>query len=253
MLHIPTWKPVKLPDGSIGTEQSSRSMFATCPCQIERMEREEAARKARERQDHIARIIRDAGTSPRLQAASFESWRHSPATEDAYTKAVQCAEDIAAGKTDCGLIILGSNGNGKSHLAESIGKRIAQSGKTYVFRSVPELLIDIRRTFDKDANAETDLMHTLTTCDLLVLDDLGAEKWSEWTEERLFVIVDARYRRQKNIVVTSNAPKMAGTDKEPGLRELAGPRIYDRLLEMCGWVVNGGESQRRRAQIERAR
>ena len=220
-------------------------MTATCPCQLARMERERAAQKARERQDYIARIIRDAGTTPRLQAASFEAWRHSPQTEEAYAKALQCADDISADKSDCGLIILGSNGNGKSHLAESIGKRIAQSGKTYVFKSVPELLIDIRRTFGKDADAETDLMHTLTTCDLLVLDDLGAEKWSEWTEERLFVIVDARYRREKNVVVTSNAADMKA------LKTMIGPRVYDRLLEMCGWVVNNGESQRRRAQAER--
>lgn len=244
VIEIPKYTPVTDDNGRVMFLKSSRLAPETCPCVLAQMEIDKATAKAQERQNHINGIIASAGTSGRLAGASFENWRRSPDTEDAYNKAIQCAADIVEGKTDCGLILLGSAGNGKSHLAESIGKRIAQSFKTYVFKSVPELMLDIRSSFGRP-DAETHIMHTLTTCDLLVMDDIGAEKWSEWTEERLYLIIDARYRRQLNIVATTNAPDM------PALKKLMGNRTYDRLLEMCAWAVNNGDSQRRRAQAER--
>ncbi|MEN6587637.1 MAG: hypothetical protein ABFE02_16480 [Sulfuricella sp.] len=134
VVERPTIRKVDEVDGQPVYERGTTPMLATCQCVKDEQERQRKQEAAEERQRYINSIIRDAGTSARLTGASFETWRRSLATDEAFQKALQCAEHIAAGKPDSGLILLGPVGNGKSHLAESIGKRVAQAAKTYVFR-----------------------------------------------------------------------------------------------------------------------
>jgi len=82
-----------------------------------------------------------------------------------------------------------------------------------------------------------EIMKTLTQADLLVLDDAGAEKCTQWTEPTLYTIIDERYTNKRSIIVTTNA----------GLEELEqkiGFRAMDRLLEVCAIVENEGTSYR---------
>ncbi|MRB85087.1 hypothetical protein GH851_31765, partial [Bacillus thuringiensis] len=84
----------------------------------------------------------------------------------------------------------------KTHLAAAIANELSKQGFIVVFQSVPELLQRIRSTFNSDNKEnETQIMRALLECDLLILDDIGAEKTTEWVEEKLFNVIDGRYRK----------------------------------------------------------
>jgi DNA replication protein DnaC len=128
-----------------------------------------------------------------------------------------------------GLWFLGSYGTGKTTLAMIVSKAALETGRSVGIYSLPKLLGRIRRTYDSEPGGQSysDLFERLTTADLLHLDDLGAEKQTEWVLEQLYSVVNERYEGQRSLVVTSNV--------EPDdLEEQLGARIVSRLVEMCG-------------------
>jgi DNA replication protein DnaC len=110
---------------------------------------------------------------------------------------------------------------------------------------VPELLERIRNTFNRnERESEKDIMNALLHCDLLVLDDVGSEKVSDWVLDVLFRMVDGRYRQKKPILYTTNL-----NPKE--LKHQLNERIYDRMVETSVIIENRGTSFRR--EIAQAR
>jgi DNA replication protein DnaC len=106
-----------------------------------------------------------------------------------------------------GLWFDGPPGTGKTSLAILIAKEAKKVGRTYAVYPVPRLLAEIKRTFDRDASDNyMGFFRRLCTVDLLVLDDLGAEKQTEWVLEQLYSIVNERWQDQRSIVVTTNVP-----------------------------------------------
>jgi DNA replication protein DnaC len=117
-----------------------------------------------------------------------------------------------------GLWFDGPVGTGKTSLAILVAKAASEAGRTYAVFPVPRLLAEIRRTFDADAaDTYTRLFQRLCTVDLLVLDDLGAEKQTEWVLEQLYSIVNERWQDRRSIVVTTNVPE---PDPEAPLRKM---------------------------------
>ena len=110
-----------------------------------------------------------------------------------------------------------------------ISKAALQGGHSVAIYSVPRLLADIKETFEeRTANSYSDLFRRLCDVDLLHLDDLGAERRTDWVLEQLYSIVNERWQSQRSILVTSNL-----TDLNE-LREQVGPRTVSRLTEICG-------------------
>jgi DNA replication protein DnaC len=106
-----------------------------------------------------------------------------------------------------GLWFDGPPGTGKTSLAILIAKEAKKVGRSYAVYPVPRLLAEIKRTFDRDASdSYMGVFRRLCTVDLLVLDDLGAEKQTEWVLEQLYSIVNERWQDQRSIVVTTNVP-----------------------------------------------
>jgi DNA replication protein DnaC len=110
---------------------------------------------------------------------------------------------------------------------------------------VPSLLKTIQATWDEDIGVtEHGLIQALISADLVVLDDAGAEKWSEWSEATLYYVIDERYRWKRPVIVTSNC----------SLEELesrVGARAFDRLIETCVLVENRATSYRRETSRKR--
>ncbi len=127
-----------------------------------------------------------------------------------------------------GIWLHGNAGTGKTSLAMLISKTAIEAGRSVAIYSLPRLLARIRRTYDTESGEEGYLsfFDRLTSVDLLHLDDLGAEKRSDWVLEQLYAIVDRRYEEQRSIVVTTNME----TDE---LKEQIGERTVSRLLQMC--------------------
>jgi DNA replication protein DnaC len=127
-----------------------------------------------------------------------------------------------------GLWIQGSVGTGKTTLAMLVSRKAIEAGFTAAIYSLPRLLARIRRTYDGEAGQLSYLQffERLTSVDLLQIDDLGAEKRSDWVLEQLYAIVDERYASNRSIVVTTNLD----VDQ---LEEQIGERTVSRLAEIC--------------------
>jgi len=155
-----------------------------------------------------------------------------------YNYVASIKERLQDGK---GLLLMGPVGTGKTHLVASmIHEAIEKHVVLAVFVTVPELLARIRASFEK-GNQETqgELFELVRSADLLVLDDIGAEKTSEWVREQLYIIINSRYDDLKPVVITSNC-----TAEE--LEERIGERATSRIIEMCDWVVVDGPDYRKK-------
>ena len=141
-------------------------------------------------------------------------------------------ENLEGGR---GLWFDGPVGTGKTSLAILIAKAAKDAGRSYAVYPVPRLLAEIKRTFDRDASdSYLGFFHRLCSVDLLVLDDLGAEKQTEWVLEQLYSIVNERWQDRRSIVVTTNIPDqdleapslmLRATVRE--LRDLVGGRRFE--------------------------
>jgi DNA replication protein DnaC len=154
----------------------------------------------------------------------------SPAAVDAIRTYVgELAENLRVGK---GIWLMGDVGTGKTTLAMLVSRLALEAGRTVAIYSLPRLLSRIRRTYDAEAGEQSylEFFERLTSVDLLHLDDLGAEKSSDWVLEQLYAIVNDRYETQRSIVVTTNL-------QGPELREQIGERTVSRLAEICDQYV----------------
>ncbi|MEK6277836.1 MAG: ATP-binding protein [Actinomycetota bacterium] len=128
-----------------------------------------------------------------------------------------------------GMWLMGDTGTGKTTLAMLVSRWALEAGRTVAIYSLPKLLARIRRTYDAEAGEDSYLQffERLTSVDLLHIDDLGAEKRSDWVLEQLYALINERYEAQRSIVVTTNLDQAA-------LEEQIGPRTVSRLVEICG-------------------
>ena len=205
------------------------------------MELLESAAKA----EHEAKMIKyyqeAAGMGARFEQCTFDNYNVSDGSRLMFEAAQLLVANFIYGvrPADRGLIFTGSVGNGKTHLTAAIINELVKEKVGCRFQPVPELLRKIRATFNRDSSVdENDIISELVNCSLLVLDDVGSEKWTEWAESILYQIIDERYRELRPMVITTNL-------NLEGLEAALGMRAFDRLLEVCTPVENTAKSYRR--------
>ena len=132
-------------------------------------------------------------------------------------------EKLDAGR---GLWFMGPVGTGKTTLAMLVAKAALKAGRSVAIYSLPRLLNEIRETHRAE-RSHVDLLDRLTAVDLLHVDDVGAERTTDWVLEELYSIVNARYEDERSMVITTNI-----LDRE-ALCEQITERTVSRLTEMC--------------------
>jgi DNA replication protein DnaC len=213
--------PLGVCDGSgwiLGPEDVAR------PCECR------APRLARRRAKGVASTI-----PKRFRGVSFDRPPVSDMASNAGSAPVVSAVRDFTGAVDerldagRGLWLMGDVGTGKTTLAMLVSKAAVEAGRSVAIYSLPRLLARIRRTYDAEAGEDSYLQFfkRLTSVDLLHIDDLGAEKSSDWVLEQLYAIVDERYEAERSMVVTTNLDQSS-------LEEQIGPRTVSRLVETCG-------------------
>jgi DNA replication protein DnaC len=125
-----------------------------------------------------------------------------------------------------GLWFMGHVGTGKTTLAMLVSKAASDAGRSVAIYSLPRLLNEIRDTHRAE-RSHVDLLDRLTAVDLLHIDDVGAERTTDWVLEELYSIVNSRYEEKRSIVITTNI-----LDRE-ALCEQITARTVSRLTEMC--------------------
>jgi DNA replication protein DnaC len=150
---------------------------------------------------------------------TFQTFNRSvPGAQEAYEVAQSYANN-----PDGWLVLSGPVGCGKTHLAAAIAHTFLNRGRLVIFSPVPELLDYLRRTFAPSNELPYhDLFDRLQQAELLVLDDLGAERSTAWASEKLFQLIDYRYLVRVPTIITTNGP-LRGEAKGLDLR------IHSRL------------------------
>ena len=145
-----------------------------------------------------------------------------------------------------GLLLGGLPGVGKTHLAVAVLKQVMNSSPARgLFYDTRDLLRVIRSTYDPSIRTtELEVLRPVMTADLLVLDDLGAEKTSEWVEETMNLIVNTRYNERRLTIFTTNYVDIPDDTDPNSLICRIGFRMRSRLHEMCDFVEMDGADYR---------
>lgn len=138
------------------------------------------------------------------------------------------------------LVLYGLVGRGKTGLAAALARELVERGAGLLFRTVPDLLDRLKATYSGDGK-ESELLSALYAVDVLVLDDVGVDRSTDWTIERLFRILNHRYDERRRTILTTNL----GPNE---LSQFLGSRNFDRLREMTSFVRVGGPNLRERRQ-----
>ena len=140
-------------------------------------------------------------------------------------------------KRNIGLLLFGDVGTGKSFLAGCIANALLDRDVPVLMTNFPSILSRLCGTFGEERTAFLD---SLGDYDLLIIDDLGVERNTEYALEQMFSIIDSRYRCNKPLIVTTNL-KLDELKHPP---DLAHARIYDRILERCAPILFAGKNFR---------
>lgn len=168
-------------------------------------------------------LLRNSGLGKRFEGRRFETFNVSGDTKQAFDACVKFCDTFS--EDSKGIRLVGTYGCGKTHLAAAIIHRLAENGIGGVFVVVPELLRAIRKSYNQPGEDTEKLMGAAEEAPLLVLDDLGAEKPSDWVREQLYVIINRRYENMLPTIVTTNCSTQELVDR-------IGQRTVSRLIEM---------------------
>jgi DNA replication protein DnaC len=196
----------------------------------------------------LERLLAESHIPRRYQHCTFDNFLlyENERLRNAVARARRFAEQFPA--VDQGLFLIGPPGIGKSHLAAAVLRQVILTrGARGLFYDVRDLLKVIRSTYDPVVKAtEFDVLRPVMAADLLVLDDLGAEKTSEWVEETLNLIVTTRYNERRPTIFTSNYEEKEDRTDPDSLLARVGFRMHSRLYEMCEFLEYDGADYRHR-------
>jgi DNA replication protein DnaC len=254
------WKLVPRADGAPG------NVAVQCDCGMqERAERVMERTRIPKRYEHcdFESFVTDL--------ADGKTWteRHAQSLKEAKLLTQGFVRDYPAA-TEKGLLFMGPSGVGKTHLAVAALKELIKRGHGGLFCDYRELLKEIQASYNPASEStEMGILEPVRTAEILVLDDLGASKPSDWVRDIVGIVLNARYNEKRTTLVTTNYLDNPASEGEPArlpngklipptredsLEQRIGARMRSRLYEMCRTVeVSAPDFRREKTQAGRAR
>lgn len=219
---------------------TTRTVHCACECSVAQNRREAEEKRKRDRMQYLDGMRRTGFPDAEMREWTFDKSDHTdPKNENIARKYV--ANFDAMREQGTGLLLCGPVGTGKSFLAACIANELIGQGTPCLMTNFSRLISRISEKFGGDQK----YLDNLNRFDLLIIDDLGAERDTEFTWEKVMNVIDARYRAGLPLIITTNL--MSQELYAPS--DIRRQRVFSRLKEMCICLeVNGADRRGKRMQ-----
>ena len=206
-----------------------------CRCEQERIDREAAEQEARRHRQAVADLKSKGFTDPAMREWTFANDNGKcPQMKHAHFYVENWP---AMQEENIGYLLWGGVGTGKSYFAGCIANALMEQEVAVRMTNFALILNDLTASFE----GRNEYISRLCRAPLLILDDFGMERGTEYGLEQVYNVIDSRYRSRRPLIVTTN---LSLQDLQHP-QDTAHARIYDRLLEMCAPIRFSGENFRR--------
>ena len=212
----------------------TRTLPCTCKCRQEEMRKRKAEDEARERIQQIDRL-KSAG----IQERHLLDWRFDVAED---TDTIRWAKNYVANwkkvrAENLGLLLWGDVGTGKSFAAACIANALLEQATPVLMTNFSKILNQMGTMYTEE---RYQYIASFNHYPLLIIDDLGIERSTEYAKEQVYAVIDERYKANLPLIITTNLT--IGEIRNP--ENVADARIYSRVLEMCTPIHVGGGDRR---------
>lgn len=212
-----------------------------CSCQLDEEQRKRERQAQRERMERIKHRRAHGLRDKSLYEYTFTHDNgRNPVMEKARAYVRNWKEAI---RNNVGLLLFGDVGTGKSFFAGCIANALLDQDVPVLMTSFPTILNRLSGVYPEE---RAEFIHGLNDYDLLIIDDLGVERSTEFAMEQMFEVIDRRYRSGKPMIITTNL----SLEQLRNPPDLAHARIYERILERCAPILFSGENFRKQKSEE---
>ncbi len=199
--------------------------------------------QCRKQKSH-SNLIEKARIPKRYVDCHFHSYRVlNPSQERAFRFASRLTMEYPA--VDRGLLLMGTVGVGKTHLAVSILKGLTERGFSCLFYEFGALLKEIQGSYNTvSQTSELKVLAPVFDAEVLVLDEIGASKPTDWVRDTMAHIINTRYNNKKLTIFTTNYLDERRVEREELLEDRIGVRLRSRIREMCKTIIIAGQDYR---------
>lgn len=239
----PYMKNNMLPEEIINILGDKIKYIPSCKCHetfYERKIKELSSQSDRER------ALNKGGRYRNFSAVDFKfvnSTFEKAETTDNLSICLRYAKAFMTKEVHTGLIFYGNSGTGKTFNSACIGNYLMDRGKSVLALNLAFYLTNLKNQW---GSIETEVLKKVSECDLLIIDDFGAEKITDWVLEKVFLLIDTRYKTGKPVIITTNLEYRKNENCD--IEKIFGRRIKDRINEMCYPLCFLGESRRKGAE-----
>lgn len=230
--------------GKCGSKKRLRVTFGdkthvvrcVCKCELKEIEERKRQEEYEEQMRRINRLKEASMMDKKYREVTFDKYEVREENKKVFEMAKKYADRFQdMYKKNQGLLLYGPVGTGKSFTAACIGNYLLNNAKPVIMTSFVKILQDI---WENDREAEH--ITILNSASLLIVDDLGTERETDYALEKVYNIIDSRVRANKPMIITSNLELNDMMECE----DIRKKRIYDRILECCYPMYVGGKSFR---------
>ncbi|WP_154826372.1 ATP-binding protein [Clostridium butyricum] len=216
-----------------------------CKCERERKAKEEEIENRKKLLREIDCVYRESYMEKMAYKDNFNNWDFSKVNKKIYDFGRKfCDKFDEISKNGLGLFIYGRPGNGKTYLTSCIANELIEKKQIKIkYCGINFILNQIKSSYDYKAPEEVKTIGKFKDSKLLILDDLGTEQVTEWSRNKIYEIIDYRYRNKLSTIITTNLNMDEITNKYT-------QRLADRMFEMCTKFEFTNESVRKQKAME---